>query len=40
MIIGVSEYAYIYILIDPLTNQIRYVGKANDPRKRLSQTHN
>ena len=34
MIIGVSEYAYIYILIDPLTNQIRYVGKANDPKKR------
>lgn len=27
---------FIYILIDPRSNQIRYVGKSNNPRKRLS----
>lgn len=26
---------FIYILIDPRNNQIRYVGKANNPKKRL-----
>lgn len=27
---------FIYTLIDPTTNEIRYVGKANNPDKRLS----
>lgn len=27
--------AYIYSLIDPVTNETRYIGKANDPQKRL-----
>lgn len=26
---------YIYILIDPTTNEIRYVGKSNNPKNRL-----
>lgn len=26
---------FIYVLIDPLTNLIRYVGKSNNPKKRL-----
>lgn len=26
---------YIYILICPLTKQVRYVGKSNDPKRRL-----
>lgn len=26
---------YIYTLKDPITNEIRYVGKANDPNKRI-----
>lgn len=26
---------FIYILIDPLTNHVRYVGKANDPKERF-----
>lgn len=30
---------YIYGLVDPRTNQIRYVGKSVDPDKRLSQGH-
>ncbi len=27
--------AYIYVLVDPIERQIRYVGKANDPYERL-----
>ena len=27
---------FIYTLVDPTTNEIRYVGKANDPERRLS----
>jgi hypothetical protein len=30
-----SEVAYIYVLIDPRDNQIRYVGKTTQPLKRL-----
>ena len=30
---------FIYSLSDE-NGYIRYIGKANDPRKRLSQTHN
>jgi hypothetical protein len=26
---------YIYTLKDPITNEIRYIGKANDPNKRI-----
>ena len=26
---------FIYTLIDPFTNEIRYVGKSNNPKKRL-----
>lgn len=26
---------YIYILIDPITLEIRYVGKTNNPKKRM-----
>ena len=29
------EYTNIYVLEDPNTEQIRYVGKSNDPEKRL-----
>lgn len=28
---------YIYILIDPVTNQVRYVGKTNHPKKRFNE---
>lgn len=34
------KYTYIYILIDPLTNQIRYVGKANNPQERYKNHKN
>lgn len=30
-------FAYIYALRDPRTNELRYVGKANDPKARLAQ---
>ena len=29
------NYTYIYALIDPRTDEIRYIGKADDPFKRL-----
>lgn len=39
----VSEIVYIYGLIDPLTNQLKYVGKSVSPklrlRKHLSERH-
>ena len=28
---------YIYILVDPLTKQCRYVGKSKNPKRRLTQ---
>lgn len=31
---------YIYILIDPISNQIRYVGKSNNPEKRYKNHKN
>ena len=34
------KYTYIYILIDPFTNQIRYVGKANNPKERYKNHKN
>ena len=33
----IPETTFIYKLIDPETQEIRYVGKANDPQKRLKQ---
>lgn len=30
-----NEVVYIYVLIDPRTSEIRYVGKTNNPKKRL-----
>lgn len=32
-----SNHTYIYVLIDPDTNMVRYVGKADNPIKRLSE---
>lgn len=29
------DTTFIYVLIDPRTNEVRYVGKANDPKQRL-----
>jgi group I intron endonuclease len=29
--------AFIYALIDPKNNEVRYIGKANNPKKRLTQ---
>jgi hypothetical protein len=26
---------YIYALIDPITNEVRYVGRTNDPKRRM-----
>jgi len=34
------KHTYIYILIDPLTNQIRYIGKANNPKERYKNHKN
>src|SRR5258708_6488621 len=31
------ETTYIYALLDPETNEIRYIGKADDPQKRFSR---
>ena len=28
---------FIYTLTDPITNEIRYVGKSNRPKKRLKE---
>lgn len=30
----VKKTTFIYLLIDPITNQIRYIGKANNPKDR------
>lgn len=32
-----GKATYIYALIDPNTDEVRYVGKANQPERRLSQ---
>lgn len=34
-----TEKTFIYILIDPRTNEVRYVGKSNNPKKRLFAYH-
>lgn len=34
------KYTYIYTLIDPITNQIRYIGKANNPQERYKNHKN
>jgi group I intron endonuclease len=31
------KYTYIYGLVNPITNNIFYIGKSDNPRKRLSQ---
>jgi len=31
-----TEITYIYVLIDPIDNDIRYVGKTSNPKSRLS----
>ena len=31
---------YIYILVDPITNQIRYIGKSNNPFQRFKNHKN
>lgn len=33
---AIENKAYIYALVDPRTREIRYVGKAADPQRRLS----
>jgi group I intron endonuclease len=32
-----SQHTFIYILKDPITNEVRYVGKSDNPKKRLSE---
>lgn len=34
---GYIVYTYIYVLCDPITTEIRYCGKANNPQKRYEQ---
>jgi hypothetical protein len=34
------KYTYIYMLIDPITNQVRYIGKANNPTERYKNHKN
>jgi len=34
-----NKFTYIYVLIDPRDLSIRYVGKANNPKQRLSTGH-
>lgn len=38
------EYSFVYALVDPFSNEVRYVGKADSPEKRfrdhLIDTHN
>lgn len=31
-----KKYTYIYALLDPITNEIRYIGKSNNPKKRIN----
>jgi len=34
---GETEYTYIYGLFDPITHEIRYIGKSDDPKTRLTE---
>jgi len=34
---GKAGTTFIYILKDPITNEIRYVGKADNPKVRLNE---
>lgn len=34
---GENGFTYIYTLTDPITNEIRYVGKSNNPTVRLNE---
>ena len=32
-----NEFTYIYILIDPIINEVKYVGKSDNPHQRLNE---
>jgi hypothetical protein len=32
-----SHYTYIYALVDPVTSEIRYIGKSNHPAQRFEE---
>lgn len=34
---GFKNLVYIYVLVDPFSGQVKYVGKANDPNFRLKE---
>ena len=34
-----KDFTYIYALVDPITTEIRYVGKADQPQRRLRYKH-
>jgi len=34
------DYVYIYALIDPLTNEVRYIGKTNNKKRRIWEHNN